>query len=115
MTVPPTRSLTCSSPGQVSPTRGDCPAGQEGLAGGKGWYYLATFGKFYLESSYIQGNHETECNDPALASIASSPGGNIKNCLIGYFKERVIASNMTVGAGATAPNSMTPIAVQLIK
>lgn len=94
----------------------DCPSGQEGLSGGKGWYFLVTFGKFHLEHSYIQGNHETECNDTTtLVSIASSPGGNIKNCLIGYFKDRVIAANLTVGAGTTASSSMTPIAVQLIK
>ena len=93
----------------------DCPSGQEGLSGGKGWYLLVTFGKFHLLHSYIQGNHETECNDPSLASIASSPGGNIKNCLIGYFKDRVVASDLTVGAGTTASSSLTPIAVQLIK
>ena len=89
----------------------DCPAGDEGLSGGKGWYLFVTLGKFHLEHSYIQGNNESECNDAALASPA---GVGIKNCLIGYFKERVIASNMTVG-GTTAPTSMTPIAVQLIK
>lgn len=94
----------------------DCPAGQEGLSGGSGWYLFVTFGKFHLEHSYIQGNHETECNDPSLASIASSPTGSIKNCLIGYFKERVIASNLTVGSGTTpGASSVTPFAVQLIK
>jgi hypothetical protein len=93
----------------------DCPVGEEGLSGGQGWYLFVTLGKFHLEHSYIQGNHETECNDPTLASPASSASGTIKNCLIGYFKDRVIASNMTVGPGTTAPTSLTPIAVQLIK
>jgi hypothetical protein len=93
----------------------DCPIGQEGLSGGKGWYLFVTLGKFHLVHSYIQGNHETECNDPALASVASAPGGRIKQCLIGYFKDRVIASEMTVGQGTTAPSSLTPFAVQLIK
>jgi hypothetical protein len=93
----------------------DCPAGQEGLSGGKGWYLFVTLGKFHLVHSYIQGNHETECNDPTLASIASAPGARIKQCLIGYFKDRVIASEMTVGPGTTAPSSLTPFAVQLIK
>ena len=94
----------------------DCPAGQEGLSGGKGWYLFVTFGEFHLEHSYIKGNHEAECNDPSLASIASSgPTLQLNNCLIGYFKSRVIASNLTVGAGTTAASSLTPFAVQLIK
>lgn len=94
----------------------DCPAGQEGLSGGKGWYLFVTFGEFRLEQSYIQGNHEAECNDPSLVSIASSgPTQQLNNCLIGYFKGRVVASNLTVGAGTTGASSLTPFAVQLIK
>lgn len=107
---------TCNStPTGTQTLLGDCPSGQQGLSGGKGWYLFVTLGKFHLVHSYIQGNHDTECNDPTLASPASSPGGNIKNCLIGYFKDRVIASNLTVGAGTTAPSSLTPFAVQLIR
>jgi hypothetical protein len=110
---------TCTSTPTGSQTQlSDCPGGQEGLTGGNGWYLFVTFGKFHLEHSYIQGNHEAECNDPSLASVATAPGGtggSIKNCLIGYFKDRVIASNLTVGAGTTAPSTLTPIAVQLIR
>jgi hypothetical protein len=90
----------------------DCPLGEEGLSGGKGWYFFVTLGKFHLVHSYIQGNNEAECNDPGLASVA---GAGIKNCLIGYYKDRVTASNLTVGPGTTAPSSLTPFAIQLIK
>jgi hypothetical protein len=108
---------TCSNtPTGTQTVLSDCAVGDEGLTGGKGWYLFVTFGEFHLEHSYIQGNNEAECNDPALASIASSdPTMPIKNCLIGYFKARVIASNLTVGAGTTGASSLTPFAVQLIK
>lgn len=92
----------------------DCAPADIG-ANGQGWYFLVTFATFHLEHSYIQGNHETECNDPALASPASplGPGNKFNNCLIGYFKERVIASNMTVG-DTTPTSAFTPLAIQLI-
>jgi len=92
----------------------NCAPGDIG-ANGQGWYFLVTFATFHLEHSYIQGNFETECNDPALASPASPPGpGNkVNNCLIGYFKDRVVASNMTVGS-ATPTSEFTPLAIQLI-
>ena len=75
-----------------------------------------TFGEFHLLHSYISGNHETECNDPALVSIASSgPTQQLNNCLIGYFKEKVIRSTGSVGAGTTPSSAFTPLAIQLIK
>jgi Putative Flp pilus-assembly TadE/G-like len=84
-------------------------------ANGQGWYFLETFATFHLEHSYIQGMHQNECNDPALVSPASPPGtGNpVNNCLIGYFKDKVVAKNMTVGS-ATATSEFTPLAIQLI-
>ena len=92
----------------------DCDAADIG-ANGQGWYFLETFGTFHLEHSYIQGMHEAECNDPALASTASPPGATnpVNNCLIGYFKDKVVARNMTVGS-ATATSRFTPLAIQLI-
>jgi Putative Flp pilus-assembly TadE/G-like len=93
----------------------DCPAGQIGFSGGRGWYYLVTFAEFHLQHSYIQDNHEAECNDPALASIASAGSGNqLNNCLIGYFKSPVIAGEFSVG-GTTSDSKFTPVAIQLIK
>ena len=75
-----------------------------------------TFGDFHLEHSYIQGNHERECNDPNLASIASNTSGRqqVNNCLIGYFNGPVVASNVTVGGGPPT-SRFTPIGVQLIR
>jgi hypothetical protein len=109
---------TCdATPTGTQTLLGDCPAGQEGLSGGQGWYFFVTFGEFHLEHSYIQGNHQAECNDPSLVSTASTTGTTnpLNNCLIGYFKSRVIASNLTVGSGTTPTSSLTPVAVQLIK
>jgi hypothetical protein len=65
--------------------------------------------------SYIQGSHQAECNDPSLVSTASPPGaGNLENnCLIGHFKDKVVARNMTVVSG-TATSEFTPLAIQLI-
>jgi hypothetical protein len=41
-------------------------------------------------------------------------GRNLENnCLIGYFKDKVVAKNMTVGSG-TATSEFTPLAIQLI-
>jgi hypothetical protein len=92
----------------------DCAVGDIG-ANGQGWYFLETFAVFHLEHSYIQNNHEAECNDPALVSTASplSAGNPENNCLIGYFKEKVVAKNMTVGS-TTATSEFTPLAIQLI-
>jgi hypothetical protein len=95
---------------------GGCPvAGTR--ANGLGWYFLETFAVFHLEHSYIQGSHHVECNDPALVSPASPPGTSVPqqvdNCLVGYFKDRVVAKNMTVGSG-TATSAFTPLAIQLI-
>jgi hypothetical protein len=84
-------------------------------ANGQGWYFLETFGVFHLEHSYIQGMHQAECNDPALVSTASpdSTHNPVNNCLIGYFKDKVVAKNMTVGS-ATATSEFQPLAIQLI-
>jgi hypothetical protein len=106
---------TCdSTPGGSQTQLSDCPPGSIGF-NGQGWYFLVTFGKFHLEHSYIQGNHQVECNDPSLASPASPAGsGNpVNNCLIGYFKEAVIASDMEVG-GSTPNSSASVLAIQLI-
>jgi hypothetical protein len=92
----------------------DCAPADIG-ANGQGWYFLETFATFHLEHSYIQGSHQAECNDPALVSTASPSGAKNpeNNCLIGYFKEKVVAKNMTVGS-ATATSEFTPLAIQLI-
>lgn len=92
----------------------NCAPGDIG-ANGQGWYFLETFAIFHLEHSYISGNHQSECNDPALVSSASPPstGNPVNNCLIGWFKEKVVAKNMTVGS-ATATSEFTPLAIQLI-
>jgi hypothetical protein len=84
-------------------------------ANGQGWYFLETFGVFHLEHSYIQGMHQSECNDPALISTASPDTARnpVNNCLIGWFKDKVVARNMTVGS-ATATSEFTPLAIQLI-
>ena len=92
----------------------DCAAADIG-ANGNGWYFLETFGTFHLVHSYIQGSHQAECNDPALVSPASPPGARNpeNNCLIGYFKEKVVGKNLTVG-GTTATSRFQPLAIQLI-
>ena len=66
----------------------DCPAGQYGFTGTGGWYFFVSFGEFRLLHSYLQGNHQAECNDTStLASTAGVGTGNLpNNCLIGYFK-----------------------------
>jgi Flp pilus assembly protein TadG len=107
---------TCDAePDEPKTSINNCPIADIGF-NGQGWYFLVTFGKFQLEHSYIQGNHQTECNDPSLASAASptTSGNPINNCLIGYFKERVIAGNVTVGGGPPT-STLTPYGVQLIK
>ena len=40
-------------------------------------------------------------------------GNPENNCLIGYFKDKVVAKNMTVGS-STAHSEFTPLAIQLI-
>jgi hypothetical protein len=106
---------TCdSTPGGDQDLLSDCPPGDEWSTGTSGWYFLVTLGDFHLLHSYIQGNHETECNDPALASVAST-GLDANNCLIGYFRGPVVRSNLSVGPSTTAPTAFTPFAVQLIK
>lgn len=108
---------TCDrEPGGDKTALGDCPAGHNGGNGQNQWYFLTAFGEFHLIHSYIQGNYETECNDPALASTATAAatGNQLNNCLIGYFKSPVVASNATVGSGPRS-SSFTPAAVQLIK
>jgi hypothetical protein len=107
---------TCDTAPDGDKTRiTDCPPGAEWSTGTSGWYYLVTLGEFHLINSYIQGNHQTECNDPTLASTASGPTGTLNNCLIGYFKGPVIRSNLSVGPSTSAPSQFTPFAVQLIK
>lgn len=107
---------TCDTePGGSQTLLGDCPAGHNGGTGQNQWYYLVAFGEFHLEHSYIQGNYEAECNDSSLAVPASSGDGNLlNNCLIGYFNEPVIASNVTVGSGSAA-SSFSPLGIQLIR
>jgi Flp pilus assembly protein TadG len=86
-------------------------------ANGQGWYFLETFGTFHLLHAYIQNNHQAECNDTSVLVSPASPIGStnpVNTCLIGYFKDRVVASNMTVGS-ATSSSSFTPLAIQLIK
>jgi hypothetical protein len=107
---------TCdSAPGGAQDLLADCPSGDEWSTGTSGWYFLVTLGEFHLINSFIQGNHEVECNDPALASAASSGTATLNNCLIGYFKGPVVRSNLSVGPGTTAPSEFTPFAIQLIK
>ena len=106
---------TCDAEPSGDKTQLDqCAPGDIG-ANGQGWYFLETIAVFHLEHSYIQGSHETECNDPALASPASPPGATnpVNNCLIGYFKEKVVGKNLTVG-GTTATSRFQPLAIQLI-
>ena len=92
----------------------DCPTADIG-ANGIGWYYFDTVAVFHLEHAYIQNNNQAACNDPALASPASPPGSSnpVNNCLIGYFKEKVVGKNLTVG-GTTATSRFQPLAIQLI-
>ena len=70
---------------------------------------------FHLEHAYIQNNNQAACNDPSLASPASPPGATnpVNNCLIGYFKEKVVGKILTVG-GTTATSRFQPLAIQLI-
>lgn len=84
-------------------------------ANGNGWYFLTTLATFHLEHSYIQGNHQSECNDPSLVSTASPAfvTNAVNNCLIGYFKDKVVAANMTAG-GMTPQSQFSPLAIQLI-
>lgn len=106
---------TCdATPSDDQRDLGDCATADIG-ANGIGWYYLETVAVFHLEHAYIQGNFETECNAPSLVSPASPPGvGNpVNNCLIGYFKEKVVGKNLTVG-GSTATSRFQPLAIQLI-
>lgn len=93
---------------------GDCPAADIG-ANGPGWYFLVGLGVFHLEHAYIQGNFEAECDDPSLVSTASPTfvTNTENNCLIGYFKDRVVAANVTVG-GTTPTTKFSPLAIQLI-
>jgi hypothetical protein len=109
---------TCDAePGGTKTLLSDCPPADIG-ANGQGWYFLTTFAVFHLENALIQGNHQAECNAgrPTLVSPASPPteSNPVKNCLIGYFKDRVVAKNMTVGGSATPVNEFTPLAIQLI-
>lgn len=108
---------TCDTdPGGDQTELDDCPDGRNGGTGSNQWYYLVTFAEFHLERSYIQNRHELECNDPALAVTASPAGATnqVNNCLIGYFKGPVVASNVTVGPG-TGTSSFTPVGIQLIR
>lgn len=86
-------------------------------ANGNGWYFLTTFGVFHLVHSYIQGNFQDECNGASLVSPASPPGTpraqQVNNCLIGYFKGKVVAGNFSVGS-STPTSRYTPLAIQLI-
>jgi len=107
---------TCdATPANPRTSLSNCATADIG-ANGQGWYFLVTFGTFHLEHSYIQGSHQAECNDPSLVSPASPPGSTnpVNTCLIGYFKDKVVASNMTVG-GLTKTSEFQPLAIQLIK
>lgn len=108
---------TCdATPASPRTSLSNCAAADIG-ANGQGWYFLVTFGTFHLEHSYIQGNHQAECNANTLVSPASPPGSGsqaVNNCLIGYFKDKVVASNMTAG-GLTKTSEFQPLAIQLIK
>jgi hypothetical protein len=110
---------TCDTePGGDKDELSDCPPGHNGGNGQNQWYFFTTFAQFHLLHSYIAQNHEDECNDPSLVSIASSdPDSNqlLNNCLIGYFKAPVVAANMTVGSGTNPVSSLTPLAIQLIR
>jgi hypothetical protein len=106
---------TCdATPANPRTSLSNCPTADIG-ANGQGWYFLVSFGIFHLEHSYIQGNHESECNDSALVSPASPPTATNpeNNCLIGYFKDRVVAANLTAGS-LTPTTEFSPIAIQLI-
>ena len=94
----------------------DCPVGSNGGTGQNQWYFFVTFAKFHLVNSFISGNHQAECNDPLtlVAPATSGSGNQINNCLIGYFKDPVIAGPGQVGGGPPVSN-FTPIGVQLIK
>jgi len=108
---------TCDEePGGNKDALADCPAGENGLTGGKGWYYLVSFGMFHLVHSYISGNHQSECNDTSTLVLTAGVGsGNLpNNCLIGYFKAPVLAGNYTAG-GLTPTTEFTPVTVQLIR
>ena len=109
---------TCrSEPGGTKNSLADCPAGDYGFTGTGGWYFLVSFGEFRLLHSYLQGNHQAECNDTStLASTAGIGTGNLpNNCLIGYFKSPVVAAEFEVGSGTTPPTTLTPVSVQLIR
>ena len=106
---------TCdATPANPRTSLSNCATADIG-ANGQGWYFLVTFGVFHLEHSYIQGNHQAECNDSSLVSPASPPSAtNPENtCLIGYFKEKVVAANLSVGS-LTPTSQFSPIAIQLI-
>jgi hypothetical protein len=109
---------TCdAAPGGTRTLLSDCAAGDIG-ANGNGWYFLTTFAVFHLEHAYIQENHQAECNAayPTLVSPASPADATNpeNNCLIGYFKDRVVATNMTVGS-STPTSQFQPLAIQLIQ
>ena len=93
----------------------DCAPGDVGMNGAQGWYYLVSFADFRLENSYVQGNHEAECNDPALVSTAGTEGAvnPPDNCLIGYFKAPVVAGEFEAG-GMVPESSFSPVAIQLV-
>ncbi len=106
---------TCdATPANPQTSLSNCATADIG-ANGQGWYFLTTFGIFHLEHSYIQGNHQAECNDSSLVSPASPPSAvNPENtCLIGYFKEKVVAANLTAGS-LTPTSQFSPLAIQLI-
>ena len=94
----------------------DCPTGSNGGTGQNQWYFFVTFAKFHLVDSFISGNHQTECNDSIrlVAPATSGSGNQINNCLIGYFKDPVIAGPGQVSSGPPQSN-FTPFGVQLIK
>jgi len=106
---------TCSStPSGTRTLVTDCPTGDRGGNGSNQWYFLVTFGKFYLDEVYVQGSHSYECNDPGLYRVAGGNGGT--SCLVGHFVEPVIESNVTVGPGnAYTTPWLTPLGVQLVR
>jgi hypothetical protein len=109
---------TCDTePNGTKTQKDDCPDGHNGGTGQNQWYYLVDFAEFHLVHSYIQGNHQAECNDTstlAVPATVADTGNQINTCLIGYFKGPVLVSEATVGVGPPESSS-TPLGVQLIR
>lgn len=82
----------------------NCPDANRGGNGQNQWYFLVTFASFHLQEVHVQGSSR-ECDT----------GNGATSCLIGYFTNDVVPSNVTVGPGNSGTTSFTPPGVQLIK